>query len=220
LKLDIHRSNLPKLIAIEGPIGVGKSGLALRLSETLEFETVLESSGSNPFLKRFYQNRRQSALQTQLFYLFERARQVQEMRQSELFGEFRITDFMIEKDRIFAEANLDADELNLYNNICSHLDIIPLTPDLVIYLQAPAEILIDRISQRGEKFDHLDVDYMEQLADAYTSFFHHYDKSTLVIVNASAVDLVNNNDEYEALVQFIISTKQGRHYYNPVPKLL
>lgn len=216
----MQSSSLPKLIAIEGPIGVGKSGLALRLAETLDFETVLESSGSNPFLKRFYQNRRQSALQTQLFFLFERARQVQELRQSELFSEFRITDFMIEKDRIYAEANLDADELNLYDNICRHLDIAPITPDLVIYLQAPAEILIDRISQRGEKFDHLDVNYMGQLADAYTSFFHHYEKSTLVIVNAAAIDLVNNNEEYEALVKFILSTKQGRHYYNPVPKLI
>ncbi len=220
MKLDIPRSNLPKLIAIEGPIGVGKSCLALRLAETLDFKTVLEASGSNPFLKRFYQNRRQTALQTQLFFLFERARQVQALRQSELFSEFRITDFMIEKDRIFAEANLDSDELKLYDNICNHLNITPLTPDLVIYLQVPAEILVERLSHRGEKVDHFDMDYVRQLADAYTSFFHHYDKSTLVIVNTTAIDPVNNDDEYEALVQFIISIKQGRHYYNPVPGLL
>ena len=201
-------------------MGVGKSSLALRLAETLGFETVLESSGSNPFLRRFYQNRRQAALQTQLFFLFERARQVQELRQSELFNEFRIMDFMIEKDRIFAEANLDADELKLYDTICNHLNIDPLIPDLVIYLQAPAENLLERISRRGEKVEHLDMDYIGQLADAYTSFFHHYDQSTLVIVNAAAIDPVNNDDEYEALVQFILSIRKGRHYYNPIPGLL
>jgi deoxyguanosine kinase len=221
VKLDINSDDLPKFIAVEGPIGVGKTNLALMLAETLGYEPWLEYSDSNPFLKRFYENQRQFALQTQLFFLFERARQAQEMRQSQLFNPLRVTDFLMEKDQLFAKVNLDADELMLYHNIYQHLSIETAAPDLVIYLQAPADVLMERIKQSGTRAEqNIDQHYITQLVDAYTSFFHHYENSPLLIVNASMIDPVNNQNEYKALVDFIVSIKQGRHYYNPAPNLL
>ncbi|HAK52124.1 MAG TPA: deoxynucleoside kinase [Gammaproteobacteria bacterium] len=213
--------DLPKSIAVEGPIGVGKTSLALLLSETLGYEPWLESSETNPFLKRFYENQRQAALQTQLFFLFERARQLQAMRQSQLFNPLRVTDFLMEKDQLFAKVNLDADELKLYDNIYQHLSIESPAPDLVIYLQAPADVLVERIKQRGNRAEqNIDKLYITQLVDAYTSFFHHYETSPLLIVNASMIDPVSSESDYEELLDFIVSIKQGRHYYNPVPNLL
>tara|TARA_B100000029_G_scaffold509861_1_gene599971 strand:+ start:1382 stop:2047 length:666 start_codon:yes stop_codon:yes gene_type:complete len=221
VKQDINTDDLPKFIAIEGPIGVGKTSLALMLAETLSYEPWLESSDSNPFLKRFYENQRQVALQTQLFFLFERARQMQEMRQSQLFNPLRVTDFLMEKDQLFAKVNLDADELSLYHNIYQHLSIETTAPDLVIYLQAPADILMERIKQSGNRVgQNINQRYISQLVDAYTSFFHHYENSPLLIVNASVIDPVNNENDYEELLDFIVSIKQGRHYYNPAPNLL
>ena len=123
------------------------------LAETLGYEPWLEYSDSNPFLKRFYENQRQFALQTQLFFLFERARQAQEMRQSQLFNPLRVTDFLMEKDQLFAKVNLDADELMLYHNIYQHLSIETAAPDLVIYLQAPADVLMERIKQSGNRVE-------------------------------------------------------------------
>tara|TARA_E500000331_G_C17264349_1_gene716566 strand:+ start:1171 stop:1836 length:666 start_codon:yes stop_codon:yes gene_type:complete len=221
VKLDIDSDDLPKSIAVEGPIGVGKTSLALLLSETLGYEPWLESSETNPFLKRFYENQRQAALQTQLFFLFERARQLQAMRQSQLFNPLRVTDFLMEKDQLFAKVNLDADELKLYDNIYQHLSIESPAPDLVIYLQAPADVLVERIKQRGNRAEqNIDKLYITQLVDAYTSFFHHYETSPLLIVNASMIDPVSSESDYEELLDFIVSIKQGRHYYNPVPNLL
>ncbi len=221
MKLDIDSDDLPKSIAVEGPIGVGKTSLALLLSETLGYEPWLESSETNPFLKRFYENQRQAALQTQLFFLFERARQLQAMRQSQLFNPLRVTDFLMEKDQLFAKVNLDADELKLYDNIYQHLSIESPAPDLVIYLQAPADVLVERIKQRGNRAEqNIDKLYITQLVDAYTSFFHHYETSPLLIVNASMIDPVSSESDYEELLDFIVSIKQGRHYYNPVPNLL
>ena len=130
--MDIRSADLPKFIAIEGPIGVGKTSLAKLLSRTLGYETWLEASVSNPFLERFYENTSQAALQTQLFFLFERARQLDLMRQAHLFNPLRVTDFLIEKESIFAKLNLDPDELKLYENIYQHLNIEPPRPDLVL----------------------------------------------------------------------------------------
>ena len=164
--MDIRSADLPKFIAIEGPIGVGKTSLAKLLSRTLGYETWLEASVSNPFLERFYENKSQAALQTQLFFLFERARQLDLMRQAHLFNSLRVTDFLIEKESIFAKLNLDPDELKLYENIYQHLNIEPPRPDLVIYLQASTEILLERIHTRGNRAERsLDKNYVNQLVD-------------------------------------------------------
>ena len=219
--MDIRSADLPKFIAIEGPIGVGKTSLAKLLSRTLGYETWLEASVSNPFLERFYENKSQAALQTQLFFLFERARQLDLMRQAHLFNPLRVTDFLIEKESIFAKLNLDPDELKLYENIYQHLNIEPPRPDLVIYLQASTEILLERIHTRGNRAERsLDKNYVNQLVDKYTEFFHYYETSPLLIVNSAAIDPLSNDKDYQEPLSLIANTKKGRHYYNPVPEIL
>lgn len=221
MKLEIDTSDLPRYIAVEGPIGVGKTSFAKRLAETFNYEAVLEAPEVNPFLERFYQNRRQAALQTQLFFLFDRVRQLQEMRQADLFEPVRVADYLLEKDRLFAELNLDSDELKLYENIYAHLAIDAPRPDLVIYLQAPAPVLVERIQQRGIRYEQgIDKEYLSALNDAYTRFFHYYDRAPLLIVNTTEIDLVHNERDYEDLLRFLLTVKRGRHYYNPRPSII
>ena len=212
---------IPRYIAVEGPIGVGKTSFTKRLADSLNYETILEIPEANPFLERFYQNRRQAALQTQLFFLFERARQIQELRQADMFEPVRVADFLIEKDRIFAEINLDADELKLYENIYDHLIIDAPRPDLVIYLQAPTNVLLERIATRGIKAEqNIETAYLTQLVDGYTNFFHYYDLSPLLIVNAAEIDLANNDQDFEALLEYLLGFNGDRHYYNPKPSMI
>ena len=221
MQFDTNHPDFPHYIAVEGPIGVGKTTFTKRLATTFNYETVLEKPETNPFLDRFYQNRRQAALPTQLFFLFERSRQIQEMRQGDMFEPVRIADFLLEKDRLFAEINLDHDELALYNNVYNHLAIDAPTPDLVIYLQAPVPVLMDRIQQRGIAAEqHIEKAYLAQLVDAYTHFFHYYDAAPLLIVNAAEIDLVNSDADYEALVAYLSKVKRARHYYNPTPLMV
>ena len=212
---------LPRFITVEGPIGVGKTSLTKKLAESLNYDTFLETAESNPFLERFYQNRRQAALQTQLFFLFERARQIQELRQGDMFEPVRVSDFLLEKDRLFAEINLDKDEMILYDKIYEHLTIDAPKPDLVIYLQAPIDVLLDRIQSRGITAEQsIEPAYLKQLAEAYTAFFHYYDASPLLIVNAAEIDLVNNEEDYEQLLVYLKNATNGRHYYNPTPSFI
>ena len=221
MKLEIDTRDLPRYIAVEGPIGVGKTSFAKKLAETFNYETVLEAPEVNPFLERFYQNRRQAALQTQLFFLFERVRQLEEMRQADMFEPVRVADFLLEKDRLFAEINLDADELKLYNNIYAHLTIDAPRPDLVVYLQAPVQVLTERIHRRGVRYEqNIERSYLVALSDAYTRFFHFYDRAPLLIVNTTEIDLVHNEDDYENLLRFMLDVKRGRHYYNPRPSII
>jgi deoxyguanosine kinase len=221
LQFDTTRPDFPHYIAVEGPIGVGKTSFAKRLAATFNYETVLERSETNPFLERFYQNRRQAALPTQLFFLFERSRQIQEMRQGDMFEPVRVADFLLEKDRLFAEINLDHDELQLYENVYNHLAIDAPKPDLVIYLQAPVPVLLDRIQNRGIAAEQqIDKTYLAQLVDAYTRFFHYYDAAPLLIVNAAEIDLVNNDADFEALLTYLSTVRRARHYYNPTPSMV
>lgn len=211
----------PRYIAVEGPIGVGKTSLSKRLAETFNYELLLEKSEENPFLERFYQNPKQHALSTQLFFLFQRTRQIQELRQNDMFEPIRIADFLIEKDQLFAQQNLEPDEYELYLNVYRHLVIDAPVPDLVIYLQAPTSVLLDRIQQRGIKAEQLiDRGYLESLNNAYTEFFYYYAKTSLLIVNSAEIDLVHNEDDYQQLVDYIISKPAGTHYLNPQPTLL
>lgn len=212
---------MPRYIAVEGPIGVGKTSLTRRLAESFNYDLLLEKADENPFLERFYQDPRRHALSTQLFFLFQRAQQLQELRQDDMFEPVRVADFLIDKDRLFAQQNLDADEYELYLNVYRHLTIDAPSPDLVIYLQAPTETLLERIRKRGIAAEQLiELDYLEKLTAAYTEFFHFYKDSPLLIVNSAEIDLVSNDNDYQQLVDYIVSVPGGTHYFNPRPSLL
>jgi len=213
---------IPRYIAVEGPIGVGKTSLTKRLAKSFNYDMLLEKSEENPFLERFYNDPRQMALATQLFFLFQRAQQLQDLRQDDMFEPVRVADFLMEKDRLFARQNLDQDEFELYQNVYKHLTIDAPKPDLVIYLQAPVNVLLERIQKRGVPAEQqIEASYLESLIDAYTNFFHYYDESTLLVVNSSEIDLVNNDEDYEQLLDYILTTRKGsRNYFNPKPTLL
>ncbi|HHJ12990.1 MAG TPA: deoxynucleoside kinase [Gammaproteobacteria bacterium] len=208
----------PGFIVVEGPIGVGKTSLARRLAETFGSELLLEGAAENPFLERFYRNPQAVALQTQLFFLLQRAQQMQELRQGDMFEPVRVSDFLMDKDRIFARLTLDAEEYRLYEQVYSHLTLDVPTPDLVIYLQAPVDVLVKRIHKRGIRHERgMEPAYLQALCDAYTRFFHFYDEAPLLIVNAADINLVDNPLDYEQLLEYIGRVKSGRHYFNPVP---
>jgi deoxyguanosine kinase len=210
-----------RYIAIEGPIGVGKTALAKRLAASLDAELVLEEVEENPFLERFYRDGRSAALPAQMFFLFARARQIQDLRQSDLFATTRISDYLFTRDRLFAELNLDAEELKLYDQIVANLDVDPPVPDLVIYLQASVDALLQRLARRNASFDRfVDRAYLEKLTEAYARFFHAYDEGPLLIVNASQIDPVNNDADFEQLFRQIEKTTGGRHFFNPVAAAL
>ena len=214
-------ARIPHYIAVEGPIGVGKTSLAKRLAETFNYDIVLEKPEDNPFLERFYRNPKQHALATQLFFLFQRAQQLQDLKQDDLFEPVRVADFLIDKDMLFARQNLDPDEFQLYQNVYQHLTIDAPVPELVIYLQAPTQVLLQRIQKRGIAAEQTsEADYLSRLNDAYTSFFHYYDRSPLLIVNSTDLDLVGHDEDYQQLVSQIMTAPQGTHYFNPKPTLL
>ena len=206
-----------RYIVVEGPIGVGKTSLARRLADSFVAELLLEKAEENPFLARFYDDPRHAALPTQLFFLFQRARQMEELRQQDLFRPNRVADFMIEKDRLFARANLDDDEYALYDQVYAHLTLDAPTPDLVVYLQAPVEVLQARIAKRGIRYEQqMGGDYLDRLGEGYTHFFHHYDAAPLLIVNAAEIDLVSGDGDYNLLLERIREVERGRHYFNPI----
>ena len=162
-------------IAVEGPIGVGKTTLARKLSEVLDSELILEQAEENPFLERFYQDPKTGALPTQLYFLFQRARQLQELRQSDMFSPLRIADYLMDKDRLFARSTLDEEELRLYEQVYDNLTIDAPKPDLVIYLQAPVSVLAERIKKRGRREEvPISGNYLQTICDAYTDFFYYY----------------------------------------------
>jgi deoxyguanosine kinase len=210
-----------RYIAIEGPIGVGKTALARRLADSLSATLVLEQVEENPFLERFYRDGRSAALPAQMFFLFARARQIQDLRQSDLFSSVQISDYLFTRDRLFAELNLDPEELKLYDQIADSLAVEAPVPDLVIYLQASVDSLLRRLVRRNSSYDrYVERAYLEKLTDAYARFFHAYDDGPLLIVNASQIDPVNNDADYEQLFQQIERTTGGRHFFNPVAAAL
>lgn len=214
----MHKTRHLSHIVVEGPIGVGKTSLARRLAQTFTGEVLLEGADANPFLERFYQDMRQAALPTQLFFLMQRARQIQSLRQIDLFNSTFVSDFLLEKDRLFAHLNLNDDELQLYETMYAHLALSAPVPDLVIYLQAPVEVLLARVRKRGNPQERpMESAYLKRVSDAYADFFYRYDAAPLLIVNATDIDLVSNDREYEQLVEHICAPRSGRHYLNPLP---
>lgn len=206
-----------RFIAVEGPIGVGKTSLARRLGRSFGSELILEQADENPFLERFYRNPRAAALQTQLFFLFQRTRQLEDIRQHDLFDTVRVADYLLDKDRLFARLTLDEEEFALYEQIYARLATGTPVPDLVIYLQAPIDVLLERIGRRGIRYEqHIEHAYLEKLQEAYARFFHAYAASPLLIVNAAQADFVGNERDYEQLFEQICRIRHSRHYYNPL----
>lgn len=208
--------DIPRYIVIEGPIGVGKTSLAKRLAGDFGGELLLEGAEENPFLERFYRNPRHAALPTQLFFLFQRAQQIQALRQSDMFAPVRVADFILEKDRLFAQLTLDDHELKLYEQVYDNITVDAPQPDLVIYLQAPVDVLLTRVRKRGRDYERfIETNYLERLVEAYTRFFYHYTATPLLIVNAADIDLVNNDQDYQLLLERLGKATSGRHYFNP-----
>jgi len=216
LEIDLKGRKPPAYIAVEGPIGVGKTTLAKRLAASFNYQTLLENAEENPFLERFYRNRKQAALATQLFFLFQRSQKIQDLRQADIFEPVRVADFLIEKDPLFARINLDRDEFQLYQKVYRQLTIDAPRPDLVIYLQASPDVLLGRIETRGISAERaIDRDYLERLNEVYSEFFLYYDDAPLLIVNASELDLANSDADYIHLVEYLLEIRSGRHYFNP-----
>jgi deoxyguanosine kinase len=214
--LDLRGRSLPGYIAVEGPIGVGKTTLARRLAQTFNYQVLLEDAHENPFLERFYQNRREAALATQLFFLFQRSQKIADLRQSDIFEPVRVSDFLIDKDPLFARINLDSDEYTLYEKVFRQLTIDAPVPDLVIYLQATADRLMERILERGVANErNIDREYLEQINEVYSEFFLYYDAAPLLIVNANEIDLVRGDRDFGQLVDYLLDIRSGRHYFNP-----
>lgn len=210
------RSN-PGYLVVEGPIGVGKTSLARRLAEAFGGRALLERPEENPFLERFYQSRTHYALPTQLFFLFQRARQIEELKQADLFSSGYVADFLMEKDRLFARANLADDELRLYEQVYTQMSMDAPVPDLVIYLQAPVDVLLERVRRRGLPNETLiDRAYIQVLVDAYTQFFHHYNAAPLLVVNAAEINFVDRAADFKTLLDYIPRIRSGRHFFNPL----
>jgi deoxyguanosine kinase len=219
--LNLDDFDLPRYVAVEGPIGVGKTTLAKKLAESFRYPTLLEPASENPFLDRFYREGGRHALPTQLFFLLHRAQQLAELGDGGLFSPLVVADFLMEKDRLFAEITLDAAELELYDRIRQNLDLTPPRPDLVIYLQAPEAVLVERIRTRGIASEqHIATEYLGALIEAYARFFHFYDEAPLLIVNATEVDLASNEAHYRELVERIVHMNGARQYFNPHPELI
>jgi deoxyguanosine kinase len=205
-------------IAIEGVLGVGKTSFARMLSEDLEAKLILEQVDNNPFLEKFYKEMETFALQTQLTFLLNRTMQQEPLKQMDLFSKRMVSDYLIEKDRIFAYITLGENELNLYEKIYSVVvnEAQLLKPDLVIYLQGSVDILADRIKKRGRNFEKgISKDYIYNLSQAYNHFFSNYTDSPLAIVNTDEVDFVNDKKAYTMIKDFVLNIKGGINYYTP-----
>ncbi len=210
-----------RFVVVEGPIGVGKTSLARRLAASFGSDLVLEQGEENPFLERFYRNPRAAAFQTQLYFLFQRARQMQELRQHDLFQRVRVSDYLLEKDRLFARLTLDDEEFGLYEQVYSKLAIDAPTPDLVVYLQAPVDTLLERIARRGIQYEQMiERRYLERLTEAYARFFLEFEASPVLIVNAADIDPVGSDADYQGLLAEIVRARRGRHYFNPMKSLV
>lgn len=213
---DLAETSLPAFVVVEGPIGAGKTTFAHLLASTFNSDLMLEAPEANPFLPKFYAGENNAALATQLFFLMQRSQQLEQLRHNDLFNDRRVADFIIDKDRLFAEVILNQDEMKLYEQVYRHVTLNAPQPDLVIYLQAPVDTLIARIRQRGLEMEKtISAEYLNELNEAYSRFFHFYDASPLLIVNTQDLDWVNRVEDYNELVHYMLTIHSGRHYYNP-----
>jgi deoxyadenosine/deoxycytidine kinase len=204
-------------INIEGAIGVGKTGLAKILAERINARLILEETQANPFLPDFYRDRKRYAFQTQLFFLLSRHRQQQGLFATDLFHKKTVSDYLFDKDRIFASVNLDEREFYLYEKLISILEKDVPQPDLVIYLQSSSEVLLRRIKKSGRPYEkNIDSDYVKTLNEAFNHYFFHYTKTPLLVVNTDQIDLVHDKKNLSDLLNFIGTPFSGTKYYVPI----
>ena len=225
-KVDLKKfEKLPKFIAVEGPIGAGKTTLTKLLANSFGYDTFLEQASENPFLPDFYVNPSQAALGTQLFFLFQRVKQIQELKQEDIFSSNKVSDFLLDKDKLFAKATLSAEELKLYEQIYDYLSIDLPTPDLVIYLQAETKTLYERVMHRGIEMEKtISFDYLDLLNETYKEFFFDYERSPVLIVNSDYLDLQANKSDYNLLLgkllDYFNKPEGTKMYFNPSPSLI
>lgn len=214
--INANQVNPLTYIAVEGPIGVGKTTLSRMLSEQFNARLVLEEAEENPFLPDFYKDTRRYAFQTQVFFLLSRFRQQKELEQQDLFRQATVSDYIFAKDRIFAHLNLSPEEVDLYENLYRILDARIRKPDLVIFLQASVDALRERIKKRGILYEKsISGAYIERLCQAYNQFFFEYDDTPLLTVNCTEIDIVKNESDYKNLLKEILSMRKGnkdKHY--------
>jgi deoxyadenosine/deoxycytidine kinase len=204
-----------RYIVIEGPIGVGKTSLTQRLAERTGARTLLEKPQDNPFLERFYQDTARYALPTQLFFLFQRINEVRDLAQMDLFGSRTVSDYLFEKDTLFARLTLSEDEFKLYQTVYQSLALQAPTPDLVIYLQASTDALIERVQRRGLRYERtIGDDYLTRLAQSYGEFFHHYDAAPVLVVNSDNLNFVDNDGDFDLLLQRIHNMRGPREFFS------
>ncbi len=209
-------SSMFRYIAIEGPIGVGKTSLANLLAQELKARLILEKPEENPFLPQFYRDRKGYAFQTQVFFLLSRFQQQKEIAQPDLFNRITLSDYIFAKDRIFASLNLNDHELALYEQLYQLLSHQIPTPDLVVFLQAKPEVLLHRIKTRNISYEkEIDLNYLRELVEAYNYYFFHYDQSPLLVVDTSEIDFVNRKEDFSQLVREIHQMKKGTLYFIP-----
>jgi deoxyadenosine/deoxycytidine kinase len=204
-----------RYLVVEGPIGAGKTSLTRKLAGHLGADTLLENAGDNPFLPRFYQEPKRYALPTQLHFLFDRTRQLRELAQGDLFRPATVSDFLIDKDMLFARMNLDDDEFELYQKVYADLAPQAPAPDLVIYLQAPLEALQERVKRRGVDYERsMDAGYLQRLANSYSEFFHRYDAAPLLIVNTTNLNFADSEADFALLLERISKMRGPREFFS------
>ena len=203
-------------IVVEGPIGSGKSTLAKILADRFGVNFISEKAEKNPFLPKFYEDMKRYALSTQLFFLFQRADQIQKISQTDMFKESTIADFFLEKDPIFAKINLDEEEFNLYHQIFSHLQLKAPKPDLIIYIQTSIKTLEKRIKDRSIDFEtDISTEYLEAISESYSQFFHSYDRSPVLILNNENLNILKDKNAIDLLISRIMNIKSNREFFNP-----
>lgn len=203
-------------IVVEGPIGCGKSTLAKLLANKFSVNMFTEKADRNPFLPKFYEDMKHYALSTQLFFLFQRAQQINELKQQDFFKSGIIADFFLQKDPIFANLNLDNEELKLYNQIYEYLHPKTPTPDLVIYLQTPVDLLRKRVEKRNIAYEQrISTEYLEKIAESYSNYFHNNHQSRVLIINNEDIDLLEDKSALNILVERIYQINSIREYFNP-----
>lgn len=204
-----------RYIVVEGPIGVGKTSLTKKLADHLQADLLLENASDNPFLPRFYQDPKRYALATQLHFLFDRAKQISQLVQGDLFRHSIVSDFLLDKDRLFARLNLDNDEYTLYRKVFDDLALQAPSPDLVIYLQAPIDKLKERVKRRGIVYEQgMNADYLDRLTATYSEFFHHYTDAPVLMVNSDNLNFIKNATDFELLLERMGKMRGQREFFS------